>query len=82
MAKFRPVPMSPSHRPVWHRMRRYCTCGLIWRTCPDRYVRPAPYPPPVPPWATAVTAPNPAVLVGRGPLGMTPGQEMRSRGRR
>ncbi|GAB3796877.1 hypothetical protein [Micromonospora zhanjiangensis] len=31
-----PVPLAPAHRPVWRRLRRYCSCGLRWSTCPDR----------------------------------------------
>lgn len=31
----RPVPLTPSHRPVWRRLRRICSCGLRW-PCQDR----------------------------------------------
>lgn len=30
-----PVPLAPSHRPVWRRLRRVCSCGLRW-PCQDR----------------------------------------------
>ncbi|MGC1212528.1 MAG: hypothetical protein WA890_14805 [Micromonospora sp.] len=33
----RPVPLAPRHRPTWCGLRRYCSCGLRWRTCPDRH---------------------------------------------
>ncbi len=81
MTRYEPVPMAPSHKPVWRRLRRYCSCGLIWRTCPDRYPRPAVGRMPEPAWKTAPTSPYPTVLHGRGPLGMTLGQQMRARGR-
>jgi hypothetical protein len=29
-----PPPQAPQHRPVWHRFRRRCTCGLSW-PCQD-----------------------------------------------
>ncbi|MFI7578466.1 hypothetical protein [Micromonospora sp. NPDC049497] len=29
--------LAPRHDRVWRRMRADCSCGLRWRTCPDRY---------------------------------------------
>ncbi len=76
-----PVPMAPSHKPVWRGLRRYCSCGLLWKSCPDRHVKPvASYRPAKPAWACAPTQPYPTFVRGRGPLGMTPAQEMRGRG--
>lgn len=34
-----PIPLAPVHRPVWRRwFRRRCSCGLCWKTCPDRHL--------------------------------------------
>ncbi len=41
----RPVPLAPRHRRAWRGLRRYCSCGLRWRTCPDRHA-PVPTEPP------------------------------------
>jgi hypothetical protein len=39
-----PVPLAPRHRPVWRGLRRLCTCGLLWKTCPDRLAPARPRP--------------------------------------
>lgn len=58
----RPIPLAPRHRRSWRGLRPYCSCGLRWRTCPDRYAtvptEPAAPPPPPnrPPWADATVA--------------------------
>ncbi|MEU2614468.1 hypothetical protein ABZ570_23230 [Micromonospora sp. NPDC007271] len=73
----RPVPLAPRHRRVWRGLRAYCSCGLRWRTCPDRHtpvptepVTPPP-PPNRPPWARATVA-NPQVgRAGRLTLAQT-----------
>ncbi|MEU8260901.1 hypothetical protein AB0C02_09815 [Micromonospora sp. NPDC048999] len=61
----RPIPLAPRHRRIWRGLRLYCSCGLRWRTCPDRHTavptEPATPPPPNrPPWAQATVA-NPQV---------------------
>ncbi|WP_431727914.1 hypothetical protein [Verrucosispora sp. TAA-831] len=57
----RPIPLAPRHRRVWRGLRRYCSCGLRWRTCPDRHApvptEPTAAPPPNrPSWAQAAVA--------------------------
>lgn len=33
----KPIPLAPIHRPAWRRwFRRNCSCGLRWKTCPDK----------------------------------------------
>ncbi|MDG4794294.1 hypothetical protein [Micromonospora sp. WMMD1082] len=83
----RPVPLAPRHRRVWRGLRRYCSCGLRWRTCPDRYaavptepttpVAPAP-PPNRPRWASATMANPQFGRVGR----LTVAQSWRANGGR
>jgi hypothetical protein len=33
----KPVPLAPRHRRVWRLWRWWCSCGLRWKTCPDRH---------------------------------------------
>lgn len=90
MAKRRrlpPIPLAPRHRLTWRRFRRWCSCGLRWKTCPDKRF-PVPVepqvawgqpPPNLPNWHRFTTARYPSV--GRAG-GLTPGQEWRAnRGR-
>jgi hypothetical protein len=43
-----PIPLGPRHRRLWRRWGRWCSCGLGWKTCPDRRW-PVPTEPPTPP---------------------------------
>lgn len=62
----RPIPLAPQHRRLWRGARPSCSCGLPWRTCPDRHTTvptepaTAPTPPNRPTW-NAPTVANPKV---------------------
>ncbi|MFG3698446.1 hypothetical protein ACGF5C_11105 [Micromonospora sp. NPDC047620] len=78
----RAVPLAPRHRRTWRGWRRWCSCGLRWRACPDRHL-PVPTEPPTPPrntrWWDEATRANPQVgRVGR----LTPAQTWRANGGR
>lgn len=78
----RPIPLAPRHRRIWRGPRPRCSCGLRWRTCPDRHAT-APTepttaaPPPGRPAWNAPTVANPQV----GRVGwLTPAQTWRANG--
>jgi hypothetical protein len=77
-----PVPLAPRHRRVWRRLRRRCSCGLPWKSCPDRHATVPVVPAPAPrrrnrpPWADATVASPQVGRVGR----LTPAQSWRANG--